>query len=75
MDRYRQYWLGKKPSVKEATEDFLKSNQPIKDISEKHGVSIGAINNNARMLRFLNRVGQINLAEILGDVKKVDSSA
>jgi len=65
IDRYNLYWQGKSPKVRAATEDFLTSGKPVKEIAEKHGVSIVAISNNAKQLKYRYHVGQINLGEAL----------
>ena len=63
--RYKFYWQGKSPKVKAATEDFLLSGKPVKEIAVKHGVSIVAVSNNAKKLRYLDRKRYIDLVAAL----------
>ena len=72
--RYCFYWQGKSKRVKVAVEAFLQSDKPVKEIAEKYHVSIGAISNNAKCLRYLNRVGAINLLEELATSTQQESS-
>lgn len=62
---YKLYWQGKTPRVRAATEDFILSGKPVKEIALKHGVSIVAISNNAKRLRYLDRKRHIDLVAAL----------
>jgi predicted DNA-binding protein YlxM (UPF0122 family) len=71
------YWLGKSPRVRKAVEDYLGSDVSVKDVAKKHGVSIVAVSNHAKVLRYFYHKGYINLPEILAntnDSKRSKSS-
>lgn len=63
--KYRFFWQGKSPRVREAVEDFLGSDKPVKQVALKHGVSIVAITNRSRQFKYMYHKGVINLPEIL----------
>lgn len=75
MDRYRMFWQGKSPRVRRAVEDYLGTDQPVKEVALKHGVSIVAISNNAKRLTCMYRAGVINLPEILANSKEAIGNA
>ena len=66
IDRYRRYWMGKKPSVRLATEDYLRHpDQELHIVASRHNVSFTAVSNNVKLLRVMNRNGVIDLEEEL----------
>jgi hypothetical protein len=68
LDKYRMFWQGKSQRVRKAVEDFLGSDVPVKEVALKHGVSIVAVSNNAKKLKYLYHVDSINLPEILASI-------